>query len=151
MPFERHKKDRKTYDGLLRRLSSKQFLLDLALMYDTLCELSLLSVCLQKLKTTIVQSDKLIHRSIHFIVAFKERPGTKALEAEVAIRKENFEAVSLTDNSKIIVINRQQFLTSTVNNLTRRMFTATSSHTSTGQSVSDSENKYKEEPVAVSD
>ncbi|XP_064421760.1 E3 SUMO-protein ligase KIAA1586-like [Latimeria chalumnae] len=129
--------DRKTYEGLLKRISSKQFLLDLALMYDTLHELGLLSECLQKCTTTIVYADKLILRSIRFLRGLKERPGTKTLEAKVAVAQGKFRTVSLGSNSKIISINYQQFLTSLINNLENRMFTTMSlkgSHSSEAQS-----------------
>lgn len=81
---KRSTSDRMSYRGLLKRLTSKQFLLDLALMNDTLHELALLSECLQKRNASVSYADKLIKRSIRFIDAMGERPGTKVLAAEIA-------------------------------------------------------------------
>ena len=108
--------DRKIYEGLLKKLSSEQFLLDSALMYDTLFELGLLSECLQKRATLIVYADKLIQRSIRSLQGLKEKPGTKTLEAQKAIKKGKFGGITITGNKKNVSINCQQFLTSVVNN-----------------------------------
>lgn len=136
---KRSASDRKLYEGLLKRLTSKQFVLDLALMYDTLNELALLSECLQKRTTSVTYADKLINRSIRFIDGLGERPGTKVLAAEIAISEGRFGTVVLTDNSKIVSINRQQFLRSLSNNLSHRMFTTASFRGSVSQAESDSE------------
>ena len=132
--------DRKTYEGLLKKLSSEQFLLDLALMYDTLFELGLLSECLQKRTTSIVYADKLIRRSIRSLQGLKEKPGTKTLEAQNAIKKGKFGGVTITSNKKIVSINYQQFLTSVVNNMQHRMFTTTSMK---GSKASEPQSMYK--------
>ncbi|XP_062926722.1 E3 SUMO-protein ligase KIAA1586-like [Mobula hypostoma] len=116
--------DRKTYEGLLKRLSSEQFLLDFALMYDTLHELGLLSECLQKRTTTIVYADKLIQWSIRSLHGLKEQPGTKTPEAQEAVEKGKFGEITLTSNNKIVSINYLQFPTNLINNLQHCLFTA---------------------------
>uniref|UniRef100_A0A6P7GS56 E3 SUMO-protein ligase KIAA1586-like n=1 Tax=Diabrotica virgifera virgifera TaxID=50390 RepID=A0A6P7GS56_DIAVI len=58
--------ERSMYCGLSRQLSSLQFLLNLAIMYDILAELSMLSEALQNRETTVVYANKLIKRSIGF-------------------------------------------------------------------------------------
>ena len=136
---KRSANDRKLYEGLLKRLTSKQFLLVLALMCDTLNELALLSECLQKRTTSVAYVDKLIHRSIRFINGLGERPGTKVLGAENAISEGRLGTVVLTDNSKIVTINRQLFLRSLSNNLSHRMFTTASSRGAASQAQSDSD------------
>ncbi|KAI4795670.1 hypothetical protein KUCAC02_029733 [Chaenocephalus aceratus] len=108
-------------------------------MCDTLNELALLSECLQKRTTSVAYADKLIHRSIRFINGLGERPGTKDLAAENAISEGRLGTVVLTDNSKIVTINRQQFLRSLSNNLSHRMFTAASSRGAASQAQSDSD------------
>ncbi|KAL3056623.1 hypothetical protein OYC64_019161 [Pagothenia borchgrevinki] len=108
-------------------------------MCDTLNELALLSECLQKRTTSVAYADKLIHRSIRFINGLGERPGTKVLAAENAISEGRLGTVVLTDNSKIVTINRQQFLRSLSNNLSHRMFTTASSRGAASQAQSDSD------------
>lgn len=49
--------ERATYSGLLKRLCSPEFLIDLGVMYDALYELSLLSEILQKRTSTLVYAD----------------------------------------------------------------------------------------------
>lgn len=115
--------ERSTFKGLLNRFTSNQFLLDLAVMYDVLCELSMLSESLQNRNMTIVKADKLIRRSIRYITSLKEKPGTKTLEAKIAIREGVFDSVSLKQNPKFVTINAQQLLSSVVNNLNSRLFT----------------------------
>ena len=132
--------DRKTYEGLLKKLTSEQFLLDLALMYDTLHELGLLSECLQKRTTSLVYADKLIQRSIRSLHGLKEKPGTRTLEAQEAIKKGKFGGITITSNNKIVSINYQQFITSLVNNLQHCMLMATSLK---GSQTSEPQRMYK--------
>lgn len=120
--------ERAMYSGLSKRCSSPQFLLDLAIMYDILAELSMLSESLQNQETTVIYADKLIRRSVRFFEAMKENPGTKTLEAKICIREGTFNGVPLIENHTIPTINHQQLITSVINNLKRRMFTTVSSH-----------------------
>uniref|UniRef100_A0A3Q2XWZ4 DUF4371 domain-containing protein n=1 Tax=Hippocampus comes TaxID=109280 RepID=A0A3Q2XWZ4_HIPCM len=129
--------DRMSYRGLLKRLTSKQFLLDSALMHDTLNELSLLSECLQRRTASVPYADKLMKRSIRFIEAMGERPGPKVLAAKIVVSTGRFGSVELTDNAKILSINRQQFLRSLSNNISHRMFTTVSSRRANAQDESD--------------
>ncbi|KAI4810801.1 hypothetical protein KUCAC02_013731 [Chaenocephalus aceratus] len=89
--------------------------------------------------TSVAYADKLIHRSIRFINGLGERPGTKVLAAENAISEGRLGTVVLTDNSKIVTINRQQFIRSLSNNLSHRMFTTASSRGAASQAQSDSD------------
>lgn len=125
---DRSSTERSMYVGLLKRCSSNEFLLDLAIMYDVLAELSMLSEALQNQDTTITYAEKLIRRSIRFFEAMKEKSGTKTLEAKIAIKEGSFDSIVLTDNPKASSINHGQLITSVINNLERRMFTTVSSH-----------------------
>ena len=136
--------DRKQYEGMLKKLSSKQFLQDLGVMYDVLNELALLSECLQKRATSIVYADKLIKRSISFIRALKEKPGTKTLEAEIAAREGKLGSVSLLDSRKIIGINRQKFLTSLVDSMSNRMFATVSNRGANSVQNTQCQSDYNE-------
>lgn len=135
--------DRNMYNGLLKRLSSRQFLLDLAIMYDILAEISMLSEALQHKNTTVFYADKLIRRCIRFIESLKEKPGTRVLEAKIAIKEGTFCSISLIDNPKMSSINQQQLLSSVANNLKCRLFTTISSHESRSASSDDKRNGYE--------
>ncbi|UYV77289.1 hypothetical protein LAZ67_15000351 [Cordylochernes scorpioides] len=79
-----------TYQGLLRRLESPEFILDLGLMYDTLQEMSMLSLELQSRTTTLQKAEHIIKRTIRVIESFKTSPGEKsllALEAAENLKK----------------------------------------------------------------
>ncbi|UYV79362.1 hypothetical protein LAZ67_17002309 [Cordylochernes scorpioides] len=70
-----------TYQGLLRRLESPEFILDLGLMYDTLQEMSMLSLELQSRTTTLQKAEHIIKKTIRVIESFKTSPGEKSLLA----------------------------------------------------------------------
>ena len=72
---------RSTFAGMLRRMQSPEFLIDLGIMYDALFELTKLSLLLQDRGTSIVYADKLIHRTIQLLETLKEKGGTNTLEA----------------------------------------------------------------------
>lgn len=55
------------YSGLSKKLSSTEFILNLAIMYDILAELSKQSESLQKRETNVYYADKLIRRSMRFL------------------------------------------------------------------------------------
>jgi len=109
------------YRGLRKKLCSPQFVLDLALMHDTLCELKMLSQQLQDRTTSIPGAEKLIRRSIRRIEHMKDKPGEKMSEAAAIAESSQFGATKLESNVKHIPINAKQFLTSVANNLRRRL------------------------------
>lgn len=127
---KRSSTERAMYSGLSKKLSSTEFLLDLAIMYDILAELSMLSEALQSQETTVIYADKLIRRSIQFFEVMREKPGTKTLEAKIAIKDGQFGVVPLKENRKNPTINHQKLVSSVINNLRVRMFTTISSHES---------------------
>lgn len=114
--------EKSKYNGLLKRLTSHNFLLNLAFMFDVLAELALLSESLENRSTSVVFADKLIHRSVRYLESLKEKPGTRVLEAQVAMKEGSFASVKLNDNPKIVSFNGQQLISSVINNLKHRMF-----------------------------
>ncbi|KAJ8893753.1 hypothetical protein PR048_006353 [Dryococelus australis] len=102
--------------------------MDLAIKYDIIAEISLLSESLQNRNMTVAYADKLIRRCIIFIDNIKEKPWTKCIETRVAIKEGKFCGVPLIENIKISAINPQQLLTSVPNNLKRQLFTTISSN-----------------------
>ncbi|XP_050505351.1 E3 SUMO-protein ligase KIAA1586-like [Diabrotica virgifera virgifera] len=122
---DRTSTEKSKYSGLLNRLTSQSFLLNLAFMFDILAELALLSESLENRNTSIVYADKLINRSVRYLEHLKEKPGTKVLEAQIAIKEGNFASVVLKTNPKIVSFNGQQLISSVINNLKQRMFVTT--------------------------
>ena len=109
------------YLGLYKKLCSPEFLIDLSLMCDVLLELSTLSLRLQDQKITLLEADHDIKRTIRVIESFKNNSGTHMKEAENAKNEMVFKNIKLTTNSKIVPINRKQFITSICNNLNGRL------------------------------
>ena len=72
---------RSRFAGMLRRVQSPEFLIDLVILYDALFELSNLSLLLQERGTSMVYADKLIHRTIKLLETLKEKGGTRTLES----------------------------------------------------------------------
>ena len=119
-------KERST-KALLARLASVQFVCDLGLMYDSLSELSQLSLELQQRKMTLPRSQMLIQRTIRVLQSFKEHPGEKVAEACKAKEEFLLQGVTLRSNQKLKAINAAQFLQSLVNNMNQRLSTDTES------------------------
>uniref|UniRef100_A0A8C4Q8L3 Uncharacterized protein n=1 Tax=Eptatretus burgeri TaxID=7764 RepID=A0A8C4Q8L3_EPTBU len=71
----RSSKERQTYRGLAHRMQSKEFLCDLALMYDVLSELANLSQQLQAHSITLLRAEQLLKRTIQLLASFKDCPG----------------------------------------------------------------------------
>lgn len=128
----RKSSDRATYSGLLKRLGSPEFILDLGIMCDVLFELSELSLQLQKRNTSIVYADRLIKRTITYLETLKQKSGTNMLNAEIAAKEGVFGSVQLISNAKHVCFNHKQFLTSLIDRMRQRMFCT----------ISGSENEY---------
>jgi hypothetical protein len=139
----RQSKERAMFLGLLKRIHSPEFLVDLGVMYDALFELSSLSELLQHRGTSIVYADKLMRRTIRVLTTMKEKDGNKTLEAKCAAKEGKFKTSTLIANTKLVTINAKQFLTSLINNMNCRLFCTTfSNNRSTG--TSDVNRKYDE-------
>ncbi|KAL4082353.1 hypothetical protein QTP88_030035 [Uroleucon formosanum] len=117
----RDQKTRSKYKGLCKRLESLQFLSDLALMCDVLSELSQLSLDLQSRDATLIQADKKIKRTIRVIDSLKTINGDYYAEAVEAIEQMMFKDIPLCNNIKLVCINKNQFITSIINNLNMRL------------------------------
>jgi hypothetical protein len=124
----RSSQDRSMFQGLLSRIKSSEFLINLGVMSDVLRELSNLSLLLQDRSASLVYADKLIRRTIRSLEILKENSGEKTLEARAAEENMKFHNVDLAENKKVAKINEKQFLTSIINNMRARMFTTQSSN-----------------------
>ena len=110
-------------------MQSSEFLMDIALMYDTLQELSNLSQQLQRRGVTLPQADRLIKRTVRLLNYMCENPAEKVTDAKNAISKSKFGSVDLVSNPKVIAIPAGQLLCSLVNNLQNRLLSPNTSNT----------------------
>ena len=133
----RNSQDRASFLGLLKRIRSPEFVVDLGLMHDALHELSSLSLLLQERGTSLLYADKLIHRSIRVLETMRDKHGIKTREAMDAAEKLIFRGITLAKNNKLLTINHKQFFTSLVNNMQARLFTTQSSHVSSDHKKSN--------------
>jgi len=121
----RDSRERQKFRGLLNKLSSQEFLQDLGLMFDTLHELSQLSLELQRSGITLPQADRAIKRTVRVLHSFKDEPGEKMSETTKAVAEESFQNIRLHSNPKSRSINQKQFIQSLVNNMESRLVNAT--------------------------
>ena len=117
-------KERQRFRGLYLRLGSIEFLLDLALMYDVLNEISNLSLQLQRQNITLTEADRNVKRTIRVLSSFKDTPGEMVEEAMCASKSMTFQGVSLSSNNKIISINRNKLIQSLVDRMNSRLCSA---------------------------
>jgi hypothetical protein len=115
------------YIGLLKKLCSPQFILDLGLMYDCLEELKFLSESLQGRGMNLPQADKLIRRTIRRLEIYKQKPGQQMTCAKSMADACLFRTTRLKSNPKHVAINQNQFLQSLANNLRQRLIPDTDS------------------------
>jgi len=135
--------ERSKYKGLLKRLHSPQFVRDCALLHDALDELSNVSELLQSRSMTLPRAHKLMVRCVRILDSFRDTPGEKMKEAEVAVQTGMFKTVTLEINAKIQSVNEKQFLASLVTNMRQRLFTSVSSNTSRMATVDGNTSELK--------
>ena len=129
-------RERSKYAGLAARLSSKQFVQNLALMLDALTELVDLSLEVQKRSVTIPIAHRAISRQVAVFEAMCSKPGPHLQEADNAVQRSLFKGVPLHNGSKCdVLINRAQFLRSLAENMKNRLLTTQSSHVSTSDNT----------------
>lgn len=105
-------------------MCSPEFLYDLSLMCDVLLELSNLSLNFQNQNITLMEPDSNIKRSIRIIESFKDNIGERRIymkEVEMPNNDMIFKNLTLINNSKIVPIKKNQFITSICNNLKSRL------------------------------
>jgi hypothetical protein len=125
----RDSRERSKYSGMLSYLTSRNFVLNLALMSDALQELSTLSLALQSRGITFVQAHKKIKILIAVFIARKEKPGKAVEDATNEIEEKNtYQGIQISVNNRISVplINATQFYQALADNLSARLFTTSS-------------------------
>eukprot|EP00102_Acyrthosiphon_pisum_P010394 XP_008178697.1 PREDICTED: E3 SUMO-protein ligase KIAA1586-like [Acyrthosiphon pisum] len=126
----RTSKEKSKYLGLKRLLASIEFVTNLGIMYDALCELADLSTSLQNRSHTLTQANCCIQRIIMVFDSMAEIYGPKTKEAIDSCEKQLFKDIPLITNNAIPKINPLQFFRSLSNNLRSRLFTTQSSNVS---------------------
>lgn len=127
----RDDRERRKYYGLAERLTSHQFVQNLGLMYDTLTELSELSLEVQRRSITIPVAHRAICRQVAVFEAMCGKPGLRLQEADDAVKVSLFKGVILHAGSKCdVLINRGQFYRSLSENMKNRLLTIQSTHVS---------------------
>jgi hypothetical protein len=111
-------------------LTSKDFVLNLGILYDALQELSDLSLQLQKRDLGLAAAHTLIERTIRILDSMIETYGPKFTEVNVAHDEMVFKGVQLKVHKCVQKINSRQFFRSLSNNLKNRLLTTQSSHVS---------------------
>jgi hypothetical protein len=135
---DRSTKERASYKGLLLRLTTNEFVLDMAAMLDALQELSELSLELQKRNSTIVDSDRAIRRQIKVFEAMIDNCGRYLSEAQGAITQGFFRGVQLHPAAaNIPKLNHKQLFRSLADNMTNRLLVCLSSNPSSEQNSTD--------------
>lgn len=141
----RSAKERAKYLGLAERISSKEFVLNLGLLFDALTELAQLSTALQKNDIAIPSAHNSILRCIQVFQARKEKPGIYSVEAHEGVEKGCFKNVELHDGRKCNkIIDAAQFYQGLVDNMRTRLFTTVSTKLVKDKKIiSERENEYK--------
>ncbi|XP_027132754.1 E3 SUMO-protein ligase KIAA1586-like [Larimichthys crocea] len=123
----RDENEKAMYRGLMTKMETQEFLCDLGLMYDTLEEISHLSLTLQERGMTLTRADKLMKRTIRIIASMIISPGDKRKDALAAAEREEFHGIPLTASPRLRRIDSAVFLQSLTENLEERLFSTGSS------------------------
>ena len=126
---ERDTRERLKYSRMLSYLTSKNFVLNLALMSEALSELSSLSLVLQSRDITFVQAHKKIKILIAVFTERKEKPGKFVDDATKEIAEHGtYQGAHISTSSRISVplINADQSYQALADNLSTRLFTTCS-------------------------
>lgn len=112
---------RATYKGLATTLSSKHFVIGLAILTDALEEVSHLSVALQKESVQIDRAYTLLERTIRALEQQKDGEGGDCYQELEKGDMEVLKGVPLHDGTRTPVINKNQFLQALIDNLSSRL------------------------------
>ncbi|MGH0150322.1 UNVERIFIED_CONTAM: hypothetical protein FKN15_017198, partial [Acipenser sinensis] len=120
-----------TFCELAKSLSSKEFVLNLELMMDTLAEITKVSEHLQKEDITLARACQVISRTIQAIEKMKEDAPAHIHETQQAVAGHLFKSIHLVKSTTVYkqaATTQQQFLQSLVNNLRSHLFTTVASN-----------------------
>ncbi|KAG0419175.1 hypothetical protein HPB47_004292 [Ixodes persulcatus] len=141
---KRDTKEKAQYIGLAERLSSVEFVQNLALLHDSLAELSELSLNFQVRAMTLPEAHNLVTRQIAVFEARKARPGKMSVQVNDAVKTKCFKDIKLHPGRKCDrAINSTQFYQSLADNMRTRLLTTQSSRSSSS-SVDQHVTVYRE-------
>ncbi|XP_040069819.1 E3 SUMO-protein ligase KIAA1586-like [Ixodes scapularis] len=141
---KRDTKEKAQYIGLAERLSSVEFVQNLALLHDSLAELSELSLNFQVRAITLPEAHNLVTRQIAVFEARKVRPGKMSVQVNDAVKTKCFKDIKLHPGRKCDrAINSTQFYQSLADNMRTRLLTTQSSRSSSS-SVDQHVTVYRE-------
>ena len=129
----RDSKEKATYNGLLKKITSETFVKNLGTMMDALNEMANTSLDLQKKDMTLPKAHGLLSREIRVLKSMATTPGKYYKEACSSSTSLSFHGVELHKgkHKSEVLIHYQQLMTSLANNFSNRMLTTRSSHVST--------------------
>ena len=119
----RDKNDKCTYDGLKRKITSTEFLLDLGLMCDALQKLSELSLDLQDLNMDLYKANKKIKMLVQVFEERRQNCGPYYKCAVAAVRDLHFREVLLQekDSRKDLSTDPSTFYTKLKESIEKRL------------------------------
>ena len=124
----RMKRERAQYGGLMTKLRTNEFVLNLGIMRDALEELADVSWQLQKAGMTIARAHTLVNRQVRVFRSMVDKPGKYATETQAAVENKSFQNISLKPGSKAdVLINHKQFCATLATNFETRMLTTRAS------------------------
>jgi len=127
----RDSKERSCHYDLVSKLTSNEFLLNIAPMLDALQELAELSVELQKRNLLLYDAHRTILRQIKVFAGMFDNSRTYSLIASEAVGQHVFKDVPLHAGGKAdVLINSRQLYRSLAENMKNRLFVCQSSHSS---------------------
>lgn len=116
--------ERNQFQSLADHLASPKFVKNLALMYDCLHELSLLSQELQKNDISIHSAHNRICLTRQLFVSLKSKRGRHEKQLDLQGDLIAFQGIQLREKRGVLEINRSQFIQSLIDHLDDRMFTS---------------------------
>lgn len=112
------------FGGLHKLLTSEDYLLNLAMVADSVQEVGLLSDALRRHDITLVRACQLIHRSVRAMEKLKDMRGKHQREAMESLERGNFKGVTIKVETRGQVrANFPHFYQCLVDNLRSRLYT----------------------------
>lgn len=117
--------DRATYQGIVKKLSTREFVEDVAIVKDCLAQLSLLSEALQRQQTSLVEANRHLQWTLNALFRIKEaiQQGKYAFQSTTGDNA-GFKGVSLeafSSRKGYVSFDRKQFIQALIDNINARM------------------------------
>lgn len=136
--------DRCKYDGLMRKLTTTSFVLDLSLMCDALQELSEISEELQHRDVDLFQANKHLQILCNTFTARKDKPGTFYEQALTAVNNKEFMGIKLHEKQNARSVDPEGFYTNLAEAIQVRMLSGEDAALADSARIIDSKNWPKD-------